>query len=143
MIRIELDTVFDPKKVLEGRASKLEFALAIQIHKDTRRFVPALTESFNNRSHTIGNRIVYPGPYGHYLHEGKVMVNAKTGKGPMYIPEVGYRWPKGAILRRTDRDLTFNTSVHPDAQSHWMDASKRKNMKRWEAMGARIYANGK
>ena len=143
MIRVELDTVFDPKTMLAGRATRLEHALAWQILKDTRPYVPALTLSLNNRSHVSGNRIIYPGPYARYLYYGKVMVNALTGKGPMYIKDVGYRWPRGAILRPTNRDLTFNKSVHSKATSHWLDASKRKNMRRWQTMGARIYTNGK
>lgn len=143
MIRVELDTVFDPAKMVAGRATKLQYALALQILKDTRPFVPALTLSLNNRSHVSGNRIIYPGPYARYLYHGKVMVNAATGKGPMKIPDVGYRWPRGAILRPTNRDLKFTTSVHSKATAHWMDVSKARNMRRWAAMGARIYTNGK
>lgn len=142
MIRIELEQNIDPS-LLSGRATKLESALAWQILKDTNDFVPALTLSFANRSRVIGNRIIYPGPYARYLHEGKVMVNAATGKGPMKIPEVGYRWPRGAILRPTNRNLKFNTSVHAKATDHWMDASKAQNMNKWKRMGAKIYTDGK
>ena len=142
MISVTLDKNFDPA-LLNGRASKLESALAWQILKDTNDFVPALTLSLANRSRVSGNRIIYPGPYARYLHEGKVMVNSKTGKGPMKIPEVGYRWPIGAILMPTSRNLKFNTSVHANATDHWMDASKAKNMNKWEKMGAKIYAKGK
>ena len=141
MIRITLEENID----LTGmniRATKLENALAWQIHKDTVPFVPALTGSFSNRSHVIGNRIIYPGPYAGYLWRGVAMVNSKTGKGPRYIPEVGWRWPRGAILKPTSRPLKFNTSMHAEAQSHWMDASRARNMKRWAEMGARIYVNG-
>ena len=142
MISIELEKNIDPS-LLSGRATKLEQALAWQIMKDTNDFVPALTLSFANRSRVVGNRIIYPGPDARYLHEGKVMVNSKTGKGPMKIPEVGYRWPLGAILVATSRNLKVNTSVHANATDHWMDASKRKNMNRWKRMGAKIYTDGK
>lgn len=142
MITVTLDKNIDPA-LLTGRAKKLENALAWQILKDTDEFVPALTGSFAIISHVIGNVIVYPGPYARYLWHGKAMVNAATGKGPRYIPEVGWRWPKGAILKPTSRPLKFNTSVHAKAQSHWMDASRAKNMKKWERMGAKIYADGK
>ena len=141
MIYTTLEKNIDPA-LLKGRATKLELALTIQIHKDTDEFVPALTKSLAQRSHTIANRIIYPGPYARYLHEGKVMVNSKTGKGPMYIPEVGYRWPHGAILMPTKRNLKFNTSVHAKATDHWMDHSRAQNMKRWERMGGRIYTDG-
>lgn len=141
MIRVTLEKNINPA-FLSGRATKLERALAWQILKDTVPFVPALTGSFSIRSHVIGNRIVYPGPYARYLWHGKVMVNAATGKGPMNIPEIGYRWPRGAILKPTGRDLKFNTSMHAKAQSHWMDASKAQNMARWARMGVKIYTDG-
>ena len=141
MIRITLEYSIDPN-MLTGRATKLEQALAWQILKDTTEFQPALTGSFTIRSRVIGNRIIYPGPYARYLWYGKAMKNAVTGKGPMRIPDVGYRWPRGAILAPTGRDLVFNTSMHAKAQSHWMDASRVQNMRKWEKMGVKIYTDG-
>ena len=142
MITVTLEEVINPAAILKGRATRLENALAWQILKDTTEFVPALTGSFSTRSHVIANRIIYPGPYARYLWHGVAMVNSKTGKGPMYIPEVGYRWPRGAILKPTTRPLQFNTAMHAKAQSHWMDASRTQNMEKWKRMGAKIYANG-
>ena len=143
MITVTLEESIKPAEILKGSATRLEKALAWQILKDTTEFLPALTGSFTIRSHVIGNRIVYPGPYARYLWHGVAMVNSKTGKGPMYIPEVGYRWPRGAILKPTTRPLKFNTAMHAKAQSHWMDASTVQNMEKWKRMGAKIYANGK
>lgn len=141
MISVTLEKNIDPA-LLTGRAKKVENALAWQILKDTDEFVPALTGSFAIRSHVIGNVIVYPGPYANYLWHGVAMVNSKTGKGPRYIPEVGWRWPKGAILKPTSRPLKFNTSVHAKAQSHWMDASRAQNMERWKEIALKVYTNG-
>lgn len=141
MIRINIEKNIDPD-FLSGRATKTERAMAYQIMKDTRPFVPADTMSLNNRTFVRGSYIVYPGPYARYLYHGKRMVNAKTGKGPMYIPEVGWRWPKGATLRPTEEPLHISTAVHKDATSHWMDASKARNMKTWKRIAARIYTDG-
>lgn len=141
MIRVELEKNIDPS-LLTGRATKLEKAMTEQVLKDTRPFVPAMTESLSNRAYTKGNYIIYPGPYANYLHRGVAMVNSKTGKGPMKIPDVGYRWPKGAILRPTSRPLKISTAVHKDATSNWMEASKARNMTKWEKMAARIYTDG-
>lgn len=58
-------------------------------------------------------------PYARYLHEGKVMVNAKTGKGPMYIPNIGYRYRKGTQLRATTRPLTYTTTKNQEAGPKW------------------------
>lgn len=63
-------------------------------------------------------------PYARYLHEGKVMVNAKTGKGPPYIPNIGYRWHRGTQLRATDRPLTYTTEKNPEAGPHWGERLK-------------------
>nr|DAH93641.1 MAG TPA: Minor capsid protein [Caudoviricetes sp.] len=80
---------------------------------------------------TDGNEIVYTGDQARYLYEGKVMVDAATGKGPMNIPGVGLRWHKGATLTPTAKDLVFTTDMHPQAQSHWMEASYKKNGDKW------------
>ena len=56
--------------------------------------------------------------YARYLHEGKVMVNAATGKGPGMVPGVGPRWKKYTELKATDRPLVY-TKKHPKAGSHW------------------------
>ena len=141
MIIITLENNIDPN-LLAGRATKVEKALAWQIFKDTAEFLPALTGNFTIRSHVIENVIIYPGPYARYLWHGVAMVNSKTGKGPRYIPEVGWRWPKGAILKPTSRPLKFNTSVHAKAQSHWMDASRAQNMERWKEIALKVYTNG-
>lgn len=141
MITLTMQSNLD-EKYLSGRASKMEKALAWEILKDTTPFVPALTGSLTLRSYVRGSDIVYPGPYARYLWYGNVMVNAATGKGPMFIPGVGYRWPKGAILKPTARPLKFNTSVHPDAQARWMEASKHRNMEKWKKLAARIYTDG-
>ena len=58
-------------------------------------------------------------PYARYLHEGKVMVNAATGKGPAYIPGVGYRYRKGTTLVATDRPLDISRAKNKDAGPYW------------------------
>lgn len=143
MIRIA-QTEFNPGTIaLAGTASNAEKILAVQVMKDTRRFVPALTMSLNNRTRVIGNAIVYPGPYARYLYHGKVMVDSVTGKGPAKIPEVGYRFRKGATLVPTNRPLKYTKTVHPDAQAEWMEASKAANMAKWKRVAAAAVQNGK
>lgn len=135
-------------------STKAEHALATQISKDTEPFVPARSKSLVNRSGprltdattVVGNQIIYPGPYARYLYYGKVMVDIKTGKGPMRIvgkdgsEEIRFR--KGSKLRPTDRPLNISQSVHPKAQSHWFEASKVENLKKWEQEAAKLVKNG-
>ena len=54
------------------------------------------------------------GPYARYQYYGKVMVNAKTGKGPALIPGVGFRYKEGTILKATDRNLDQKTGTKND-----------------------------
>lgn len=65
-------------------------------------------------------------PYARYLHEGKAMVNAVTGKGPPVIPGVGPRWPRGTKLKPTERPLTYTTSKNPEAGPYWGFRLKEK-----------------
>lgn len=58
-------------------------------------------------------------PYARYLHEGKVMVNAATGKGPGVIPGVGPRWRRGTQLKATGRPLTYTLTKNPEAGPRW------------------------
>ena len=101
---------------------KAEHAVAVQMEKDTRPFVPALTGSLMNRTQVEGNSVIYPGPYARFLYYGKVMVDPDTGS-PFA--------QKGAVKVLTDKNLVYNTSVNPQAQSHWFEASKAQNLEKW------------
>lgn len=101
---------------------RAEHAVAVQMEKDTRPFVPALTGSLMNRTRVDGNVVIYPGPYARFLYYGKVMVD--PGTGSPFAPE-------GVKKVVTDKNLVFNTSVHPQAQAFWFEASKAQNLEKW------------
>ncbi len=142
-INLHVDTIaLDAAKgKLYKAATKTERALPYQIVKDTERFVPALTKSLSNRTQVVENMIVYPGPYARYLYYGKVMVDSETGKGAAHFlnqhGEDVFYFRKGAKLKSTERDLVFTTSVHPDAQAHWMEVSESLNKEKWNQIAAR------
>lgn len=102
------------KRNLANQADRAEVWLANEVLKDTDPFVPMLTGSLSQRSHVEGKSVVYPGPYARYLYYGKVM------KGPKYGPKYA-----------TDKDLVYTKSAHPNAQSHWFEASKAQNLPKW------------
>lgn len=108
-------------KIAEG-CSKAEHILAVQIRTDTSPYVPALTNSLDNRTQVEGAAIIYPGPYARYLYYGKLMVDPETGSS--YAR-------KGTTKILADKNLVFNNSVHGQAQSHWFEASKAENLKKW------------
>ena len=131
MISFDVETNIDVAE-LHDMCTEAEKIVTVQAMKDTRPYVPALTMNMNNRTRILGNHIIYPGPYARYLYMGKVMVDRDTGKGPAYIPGVGYRFRKGAKLVATNRDLKFTKDLHPKAQSHWIVASAAENKEKWK-----------
>lgn len=134
------------KDKLADSCTKAEHILAQQMAKDTSPYVPMLTGSLDERTRVEGSKIIYPGPYARYLYEGKVMVDAKTGKGPSHFTDKNgnevVAFPKGSKLRATDRNLVFTTASHPDAQDHWFEASKAQNMDKWERVAQKAVEKG-
>ena len=136
-LTIKIDDNFSAKLAAKLRQAgpRAAHALAAIIHKDTDPFVPALNLRLSGDSKVIDNKIIYPGPYARYLYNGKVMVDAATGKGPMKI--VGkdgseiIRFRKGAKLKPTSKDLDIKRHKHKQAQSHWIEGSKAQNLDKW------------
>lgn len=134
------------KAALQKSSTKAEHIVAQQVAKDTSPFVPAANESLDQRTRVDGSQIIYPGPYARYLYNGKVMVNAATGKGPShFIGKNGNEviaFPKGSKLVATDRNLVFRTDVHPQAQDHWFEASKAQNLEKWVRVAQKAVKDG-
>lgn len=127
---VDVSGMDEVKRQLARACGRAESVLAQQVMKDTIPFVPALTGSLmvrtrihpEYRGEIVGNSIVYPGPYARFLYYGKVMVDPATGS--TYAPKDGTK-----VV--TDRNLVFNTKMHPQAQAHWFDASKAQNIEKW------------
>ncbi len=61
----------------------------------------------------------------------------------MVDPETGSAWAKeGATKVVTDKDLVFNQTVHPQAQSHWFEASKAQNLGNWIRVAGKAVQRG-
>lgn len=110
------------KDKLAESCTRAESIVGQQVIKDTEPVVPALTGSLTIRTRLDGNRIIYPGPYARFLYYGKVMVDPQTGSTFA---------PKGGTKVLTNRDLVFSKAMHPQAQSHWFEASKAQNLDKW------------
>ena len=110
------------KNKLAESCTRAESIVGQQVIKDTAPFVPALTGSLTIRTRLDGNKIIYPGPYARFLYYGKVMVDPQTGSSFA---------PKGGTKVLTNRDLVFSKAMHPQAQSHWFEASKAQNLDKW------------
>lgn len=110
------------KDKLAESCTRAESIVGQQVIKDTAPFVPALTGSLTIRTRLDGSKIIYPGPYARFLYYGKVMVDPQTGSTFA---------PKGGTKVLTNRDLVFSRAMHPQAQSHWFEASKAQNLNKW------------
>lgn len=91
---------------------------------DLRRATQAESMSF------AGTGIVFAAvpPYGRYQYMGVKMVDSATGKGPMKIPTVGYRFHKGAKLVATDIPLKYS---QPMARARWFEVAKDAHLNAW------------
>ena len=126
MLQLKFDVHMDgmdaiQKKIAQG-CEKAAHTLATQVEKDTAPFTPAMTGSLTQRTKVVENQVIYPGPYARFLYYGKLLVDPATGSA--YAP-------KGGTKIVTDKNLVFSEATHPQAQSHWFEASKAQNLDKW------------
>lgn len=102
-------------------AQRAQIAMTREVDKRIGRYMAYRTGVMSGKAKRMisPSQILVDTPYARYQYYGKVMVNSKTGKGPRLIPGVGFRWPKGAILKVTDRPLQYDTSKNAKAGPYW------------------------
>lgn len=91
------------------------------VNRRMTRYMPFRTGALATKLKYVASptEIVVLAPYAKYQYYGKVMVNAKTGRGPMNIPGVGLRYKKGTVLKPTSRPLNYDRSKNPLAGPYW------------------------
>ena len=101
-------------------------------------FMPMITGSFINTTRAASSAVqgtgkVYAayGPQGRFLYEGKTMVDEETGstwarRGARKVLVSQYGGKTNAR-----EDLVYTKQAHPRAQSHWFDAAKAKDGRKW------------
>lgn len=101
-------------------------------------FMPMISGSFINTTRAASTSVqgsgqVYAayGPQGHYLYEGKVMVDEVTGspfarKGAKKVLVSQYAGKTAA-----KENIEYTHQAHPKAQDHWFDAAKVADGKKW------------
>ena len=102
-------------------AQRAQIAMTREVDKRIGRYMAFRTGVMSGKAKRMisPSQILVDTPYARYQYYGKVMVNSNTGKGPRLIPGVGFRWPKGAILKVTDRPLQYDTSKNAKAGPYW------------------------
>lgn len=102
----------------DGAVQKFHTA---NVNRRIGRYMPHLTGTLETKLKHISSstEIEVLGPYARYQYYGKVMVNAKTGNGPAFIPGVGPRYKKRTILKVTDRSLEYTRTHNLKAGPFW------------------------
>ena len=109
------------KQVGIDKRGDVQRFLTNDINNRIGRYMPYLTGTTSEKLKYISSdtEITVAAPYAKYLYFGKVMVNAKTGKGPAYIPGVGLRYKRGTVLKVTDRPLGYTKTHNEKAGPYW------------------------
>lgn len=101
-------------------------------------FMPMITGSFINATRAAsaaiqGSGEVYAayGPQGRFLYEGKTMVSPSTGSTYAKKGEKKVLVSQYGGKTRARELLSYTKQAHPKAQSHWFDAAKKKDGKKW------------
>lgn len=113
----------------EGQYSRAQYLLDSMVMNDMIPYMPMQTAQFMNVTRAMSASIAGSGkvvaaapPFGRFLYNGKVMVGEQSGSP----------WAKkGERKVVTDRNLEYYRGRHPQARSHWFDAAKKKNQKKW------------
>lgn len=127
-------------ELIANRSSKVEQAIAEKAKADTSPYVPWLTGDFDRRTRVVGNTIIYPGPFAHYLYVGMLKVDPNTGSA----------WAKEGVtkvltttpLKYTGRDRPYQRGGHPLAGPKWFERSKAQNLKEWERVAEKVMNTG-
>ena len=105
----------------EKTAQRAQIAFTMEVNRRIGRYMPFRSGVMSGKKKIMvgPNEILVDVPYARYQYYGNVMVNARTGKGPRKIPDIGFRWPKGAILKATTRLLKYDLSKNDRAGPYW------------------------
>lgn len=101
-------------------------------------FMPMINGTFINETRSqsaalqgTGTVVAGAAPQGRYLYMGKTMVDEKTGSAwarrgakKVLVSEFGGK-------TNAKPNLTYTKQAHPKAQSHWFDAAKKADGKKW------------
>jgi hypothetical protein len=104
-----------------GKNGDVQMQVTRIINNRITKYMPFRTGVLSTKLKRIKSptEIEVAAPYALYMYYGKVMVNSETGKGPAFIPGVGYRYRKGTVLKATERDLNYDLTKHPKAGPFW------------------------
>lgn len=98
---------------------KAQWDFTLNVQRRIKKYIPQQSGVLSEAWVSSADTLEFPEPYAAYQYFGKVMVNAKTGKGPGFIPGVGYRYKKGTVLKPTERNLDQSKGKAPKGGPFW------------------------
>ena len=122
----------------EKQFQQAQFGLDGDVMNSMEPFMPKVKGTFIHVTREMsealqGTGMVVAGapPQGRYLYEGKVMVDEETGS-----PFAKYKNRKVLVSQyggktKAKEDITYTKTANPKAQSHWFDAAKKRDRKKW------------
>ena len=70
-------------------------------------------------------------PMGRFLYEGEIMVDPETGSPFARAAAKKILAKEYSQWEGKSTKLDFNRAANPDAQSHWFDAAKERDLEEW------------
>ena len=123
---IELDVDLSRFEKQYGKAQK---TLDSMVMTDMKPYMPLMTGVFRNVTEAMSAAIAGSGtviaaapPFGRFLYEGKVMVDAETNS-PWARP--------GAKKIVTNKELDYFKGNNPKVTDHWFDEAKKNHGESW------------
>lgn len=125
---------------IEKQYEKAQYHLDSMVMTDMVPFMPMRSGLFVNVTRAMSASIAGSGkviaaapPFGRFLYEGDVMVGIRSGSP---FAELGEK------KKTTGNPIQYTKTAHPDAQDHWFDPAKKKNIKKWVAITKKTAGGG-
>lgn len=141
-IRLTLDRMTD-------NFNRAQYALDSMVMTSMVPFMPMQEGTFINKTRErsaamAGSGVVCAGarPQGHYLYEGKTMVDEKTGSTWAKKSDKKVYVSQYAGKTQAKENLVFSQHAHPKAQAHWFDPAKEADGRKWTKTVKQIAGGG-
>lgn len=124
----------------EKQYNKAQYKLDSMVMDSMVPFMPMETGMFVDVTRAMSAALAGSGkvvaaapPMGRFLYNGKLMIGEYTRSAFA---------AKGEKKVVTDTDLQYSKTTHSEAQSHWFEAAKNKDGKKWIAEVKHIAGGG-
>lgn len=114
---------------IEGAAKRAVGITAQQVLVDCNEFIPAyqwvLRDSSEIHSDLPNGKLVWQTPYARFLYHGVVMIDPKTHS-------TWAREGQSKIVKSPEKELSFDKSKNPKADSHWCERAQADCGEDWK-----------